>query len=611
MDKIEKKSILVLEDNAKLRKELVQLFERRSFVVYAAENTVKADEVLSNVADVDVLILDMELIGDPKTGAQYGLELRSQNRFPSPPECMIYSANTSSSYYQQAISLGVAAYLDKGELSSGKLISHVRILCLRRALTQDHSLQLKRARTIAATSGSTYEAMARLCEDIMVPELVKCIANPFCLLFTAPEGNHLYASTGSILLDGEEVTRHPVNTVWSLAPEEKELFSPDLRAQQFKEASFVSLYQSEFYSLSLGFINVDYTDENPFPDEAGVLAEICSIYLQPSIVSQFLYLVDHSRAISEGIMLGAARLCTQVGQQMTSAFRELQLQQGGTSSLPKPLRKLWRLGHELAPIGITLDRLSSQKPGSRLGFQSGDPIDAHDLVDHVWQELIERKEADVKKILKQDLVSFPIRKSSQLWACIHRIVGWMLKRALEEKADTKRQILTSYKQTETFFLLGFEDRSERLPSALRDTLLQPLLTIGEEGNGDNEAPLFETSGEVPSFLGILAKQSLIDGKKADYRLSLLPESKTGTVKVTFEGEDKHMQLGPFPVPSETLSLGNRLGLYEARAIAQANGGSLCDCTEQIKGTEDGHKLVITIPKSPSQNGGSRCKKIIE
>src|ERR1043165_5741503 len=111
---MQKKTVVIVEDNESQRLALHTALERRGFRVKSAATVAEARKVIEELGEeIDVMVLDMRL-EDPAepdtTGADIGIAL--QDEHPTwLPEFLIHSAYALVNYYKLALRLGAAAYL--------------------------------------------------------------------------------------------------------------------------------------------------------------------------------------------------------------------------------------------------------------------------------------------------------------------------------------------------------------------------------------------------------------------------------------------------------------------------------------------------------------------
>jgi DNA-binding NarL/FixJ family response regulator len=117
--------ILVVEDHVLVREGLVATLHRLdgNIEVFQAGDAESAMHVLADVADLDLILIDLMLPG--MNGFSFLGVLRK--RFPSVP-VMVVSALDDATAVQRAMRLGAAAFVPKS-FSGDELLSAVRLVC--------------------------------------------------------------------------------------------------------------------------------------------------------------------------------------------------------------------------------------------------------------------------------------------------------------------------------------------------------------------------------------------------------------------------------------------------------------------------------------------------
>lgn len=191
--------ILYIEDNEAQRKSLKISLERRNFIVEVAGDVETARKLIEKLREqIDVMVLDMRL-EDPNwpgvTGADVAIEYFDPQT-PHPPEFIICSAYSEVDYYKLALKLGVAAYLQKSEITQADLIRHVRSLVIRRLLSVKGPKAADRIRRIVESSRNRSEAIVKFCKDELEPSFCERLGAPFIFLFSGSD--HTYRCAGDV-----------------------------------------------------------------------------------------------------------------------------------------------------------------------------------------------------------------------------------------------------------------------------------------------------------------------------------------------------------------------------------------------------------------------------
>src|ERR1043165_5857904 len=151
--KMNKKSILIVEDDSAQRLPLVGTLLDRGFEVADAANGQEALEKARALGDrLDVVLLDMDLNDPNMNGGQVGLKILAMHP-DYPPEFLVASGKGDKVYYRLAIELDVAAYLEK-PISLEEYARHIRALALRRGLNLARPQATQKIKEIATQSRS-------------------------------------------------------------------------------------------------------------------------------------------------------------------------------------------------------------------------------------------------------------------------------------------------------------------------------------------------------------------------------------------------------------------------------------------------------------------------
>lgn len=117
--------ILVVEDHALVREGLVATLQRLdgNIEIFQARDAESAMQILTDVADLDLILIDLMLPG--MNGFSFLGVLRK--RFPCLP-VMVVSALDDATAVQRAMRMGAAAFVPKS-FSGDELLSAVRLVC--------------------------------------------------------------------------------------------------------------------------------------------------------------------------------------------------------------------------------------------------------------------------------------------------------------------------------------------------------------------------------------------------------------------------------------------------------------------------------------------------
>jgi hypothetical protein len=516
------------------------MFTDCGFQTFGATSTAEAHRLIIAQRDgFDVLILDMDL-GEDKTGAEFGIEIREQLQ-ESSPEFLIQSRFRSEYYYALALRLGAAVYLDRNEPNEPtKLIQYTRALAIRHGLRPTRPGLVKQLRRISSESRDKSEANTRLCRDLLVPELRRSVGCGFLLLLSDEEGTRAFWSLRdepdrdnlyNVLQNGvfgDLKDRDPKLEMKSSLP----LGIVNARLNYIhtrqKEVPFIRLAEVEGVRLSLGL----FDEANPstrLPENSLELAQILGRYVRPAVIN---HIFEISQAFSDlesqkrGIAEASGTFCFYVGHELLNLVGNAEQVQpnDGSANAFLPLRAL---AEELKESGELLNMLTAPAD-SEVPADGGDLFDAGELIQAAWDDLIGRGQIGASERLEIKGERAAVRRPDFFQAACHRILLWLSRRTVEYPPDIEPAVHVYIDHTPSVSI-RFEDGSLRLPKQFRKRLFAPY-----------SAPYLE---------------AVTDRK------------------------DK----------------GRRFGLFIARALVEAQGGTFEDRSDDLAVADLGHRLVVNLP----------------
>lgn len=302
---MERPAVVVLEHHELIRLALRLDLEVRGFTVHAAGTVHEArDLIQQHGKDLEVAVLCMSLEDRDAvgvTGVDMGMEILRQTSLA--PEFLIYSALNSVDYYQRALRLGAAAYLDKSKSTSLDVVRYTRALALRRSLGLKSPALLEKVRHIAGSSLSPAQAASRFCAEVLRNELQRALRVPWVLLLTETRsGGVLYADgLRDSPVKNSEFWRDLQRLIFLTTHGEPLVLLPErLRSLGWadadgelawlRNAAFLQLATTEEVQLSLGILQEDIS-ENPLAEEAEKLAGILAQMLRSASLEPLFNLV--------------------------------------------------------------------------------------------------------------------------------------------------------------------------------------------------------------------------------------------------------------------------------------------------------------------------------
>jgi DNA-binding response OmpR family regulator len=533
-------TLLILEDSQKSQHILQTMFADCGFKTVGARSTAEAHSIIARPDEFDVLILDMDL-NEEKTGAQFGIEVRDRLQ-ESSPEFLIQSKFQSIDYYDLALKLGAAVYLDRNEPNEPtKLVQYTRALALRHGLRPTRPGMVKELRRISSESRDKDEANTRLCRDLLVPQLSRTVGCGFVLLLSDDDGTRAFWNATDepqqdeiygVLQDGifgnlkdrdpqllDTAANSPLGTLNAR--------QNYIRSDQ-PRVPFLRLAEVEGVRLSLGLFD-ETVPSSRLPENSLELAQILGRYMRPAVIN---HLVEISQAFSDlesqkrGIAEASSNFCFYVGREILNLVGNVQQESsnGDSSNALLPLRAL---AEELKESGELLNALATPAD-SGMPADDGELFDTHALIRAAWDDLSARGQIDSSFQFEISGDGAAVRRPDLFQAACYRILLWLTRRAVEYPPGTAPGIVVYIDRTPSVSI-RFEDGSVRLERPFRKRLFEPYA-----------APYLE------------------------------------------------------PVTSSK-DKGRRLGLFLARAIVEAQKGTLEDQSDELPGEEIGHRLVVNLP----------------
>jgi DNA-binding NarL/FixJ family response regulator len=491
---MEKKTIIVLEDQGDERDNLHGALTDRNFHVVSAANIDEAREAVRNLGGrLDVLLLDMLIEGSVTTGAEFGLEVKEQLK-EWPPEFLIHSAYDVSRYYQLALQLGAATYLRKTSTSLADIVRHTRVLALRRSLSPWQPQMPGLIERIAERSRSSSEAITQFCREVLCPELEATLGTPFVLLVgqhgaTLRLGNDLSLPEVSRAYEWLQRLAHlqsptdPLVVKSSYVPDDRpEYEGPSAREvfSRLEGAAFIPLGSTGDIRLSLGVLQEER--DRPFVENAVALTKVIGAFLQPALV---MHLLSLTRKLTEfytrqrAVLEATSNLCLYVGQEQVNAFRNAVVSRELQGGMPRDLERLLVFGENLRKAGELLTWIGRREEEREENTSPNaiKPASMAKVVREAWNDLLEELP------LPPDLLALTgdcwvVGKRDDLQIAVARLLHWLTWRMAETPTGVSPTLsvvcrrLPERKESHVVF----EDHSRRLPSNLRERIFSPFET---------------------------------------------------------------------------------------------------------------------------------------
>ena len=480
-----KKTVLIVEDEEAQRLSLKKALEFRGFHVEAARTVEEARTLGRRLGDkIDVMVLDMNL-GDPAnpniTGAHIGKEIVSRLKWP--PESLILSAiDQRADYYKYALDLGVADYLPKS-VSQLKVIRHIRALAIKGALSSRPE-NINKIADIAETSRNPADAVAAFSRQLLVPELEACLGAPFVVLVTAGGVTQKCGGVASLA----EGARPAYGLIQSYAhgnanlskpfvfdasmvinPEEssKEIY------RQLNRAAFIPLSINRDLLLSIGILDVDQATQ--LTEDAVELAEVLMGYLRPAVIESTLTLLSRlteSSAERKTVLRETSKFCLFVGQEQLAILADA-LESKEVNSDSVFFRKLKTLATDLRATGEML--LPLAREDKKEETQAARPsVLVADMVNIAWRDVKSQfPNTDINFQIHVDELCQVEAAPDDFVLAVSRLLQWSIQRKLNTPTGELPMISVNLEKKSGRADIIFEDKSRRLGKTLRKHLFDP------------------------------------------------------------------------------------------------------------------------------------------
>jgi ActR/RegA family two-component response regulator len=473
------KKVLIIEDEEQQRLSLHESLRVRGFEVYSAGRVAEARRLAEeHWKELDVAVLDMRL-EDPDepntTGADIGIEFRNAKGGFS-PESLIYSAYAEIDYYRLALKLGVAAYLSKTEDDLLDVVQHVRVLALRRALDGENPKTADKVARIAAQSQSPSEAIVKFCQHVLKPEFESCLGAPFVVLFTEGSNTQNCADNAGLTqrsspfyhtLQALAHGKGNLSDPFVLEVSELEAPTDDETARLYERlnmTAFLPLSISQAFSLSIGILQENESDQTPVPEDARALCKVLAQYLRPTVLENMLSIWSQWTELRT-TRSSMAKACLFVGQELEDM---LPTKDDGEMSVSRDsLRRLWDLAADLNDTGQLLAHLESKRWNDK-----SEPMSLREVAKVAWGWITQgEKNPDAEFSVEGDCIVVADR--SDLDIAVSRLLHWFAQRRECTPFGEERLVSVVCSEDQNGAIVIFEDRSQRLNKRLRADMFAP------------------------------------------------------------------------------------------------------------------------------------------
>jgi CheY-like chemotaxis protein len=514
------KKIFVLEDNKESLDTYVDFLTKRGFHVKGAQNLEEVERIFQSDASFDLLLLDMLLRNDPRArelnivGSDVGLRfIGKQSAWP--PQVVIMTVYERIDYWRKANEIRDVVFLEKSLIDPDKIITHLRVLLLRRGVSLSNPLCKKAIREVLNDSRSSFQMVANFLLLWIVPELDACLGASFILSLENTESAS-EAIQDSVAASGlneedelkEELAKLVVSasryaqmkepameplqldqrffaqealpldkpeSLIFLSSQSAKLFDAEKAAsigdtlkEFLADAAFLSLQVTPDIRLSLLILKdkkITTQSEDPLS-----LAQLLKKYSLDSLRMTLTYLLEQwntEQEIKQVQLQELARFCQYVGnetQLITFGFK----QEGVVSEKSVYFNWLALLADELNEAGDFLSRLGQESapPSERLILQ--------EVIQEAWDSLgsLSRKPGSVL-LFHGDCRAKVVAAKKEMLFLFSRLLHWLIS-FYEEEIDMPARLAVRCRLEGLQVEISLESDSIRMHKILRDTMFVPM-----------------------------------------------------------------------------------------------------------------------------------------
>ncbi|HEU4712091.1 MAG TPA: response regulator [Pyrinomonadaceae bacterium] len=538
------KKVLIVEDRVRQRTALKDALEKWNYEVFEAGTSSQARAQADlHWDELDVVVLDNDL-GDPDVhGPDIAIEYREKNK-SFPPEAIIYSKFNNVKYYRKALRLGAAAYLEKGDLT--RVVNHVKVLALCRALNPANPTLVSRLARISAHSRTESEAILAFCSTVLTRELESCLRVPFLVLFMQDGETQNCATTPGFpthspvyqeLQDLAHANLSGPSTLDKnkLSPA-KDQATKDLY-QKLNQAVLLPLSKSDKLKLSICILNEEKGRESHEHSEEEALCEVLSQYFRPTVFANIVNIWSQWTEL-HATRTSTAKLCLAVGQEISSGLED-----------PEQLQDL---ANDLSDTGQYLTQLGNRNASDKL-----ENLSINAIVTAAWEDVTRAADTSDMKPPQVTHDCSVVAQKSDLEQIFSRLLQWFIYRTKSMPLDVEPVIKIDCETGESVATITFEDNSHRLPRRLREDLFAP-------------------------FTQAIST----------------PFPKIDEARPQTHGTKKKVRKGERSTENNHLNTGRYLPLYLAKMLVEGRyHGILEDHSDEIKDHSYGHRILMQFPLS--------------
>jgi ActR/RegA family two-component response regulator/signal transduction histidine kinase len=479
------KTVIIVDDDDEQRKFYENALGRRGFRAEGAATVAGAYRLIEKLGEeIDVMVLDMKLL-DPDapttTGADIAISIREQHPDWT-PEYLIKTAHLFNvEYYRLAIRLGVTAYLGVEEVNEADVLRHIRALALKRSLRVEHPKVVAALSSISNATNNLAEAVGRFCREILGEELSACLGTPYVLLLSDERGTQTVATNTDLPMGYKGIYAALQNLAHGVTKISSEFVISKQDLVGFPEpvddleekinsrlpgAALLPLANAMNFRLALVLFAAQPGDSK-YPEETGPLATVLAQQLRPSIIEHFLRILVQMESQKRAMLKSTSQFCLYIGQEQQRILEE--------GIAVKELKQGCVLDRALATMADDLRRT-----GTILNAAVRDWQEAPTTLD--MKEMVEEELANLTATIQHEEINLRVEGSCRVSAgddlaiAVKRLLQWLFQRRSETPLGMKPEINVRCIESQEDSLIIFQDRSRRLPKALREHLFEPFCT---------------------------------------------------------------------------------------------------------------------------------------
>jgi CheY-like chemotaxis protein len=544
--------VLILEDDDFIRQQIARSLEDCGFVVIQAANPKEARTKLQRIDDFDLAILDIDLQAE-MTGIEFGYEIRAMKKLRhNPVEIIIYSGNSDSSYYDDAISLGAARYLDKSKITDPEdLVPHIVSLILRRSLRQVliEKEDLLLPKSIEADEPELFD---HICQNILDPLLKSILPNDYSLIWKTP----IDASV-------KPAQKFDFNTILNILNELQIHNMPNAyNLPSGSDYVWLELYEEKGFQIALGIGDPLPQQESDCPKEE--LGKSIAHYFKSELVAQLVNQIRQMRAFRESHRQAFASIFMDMGLALEQCMKDTE------KDAQAVLADIWELARHYQSTARVIDHLEEKNHKGIIYKEVN--------VGKLMKNVSSRVGETIQFATTLETETFKVSNETILENVVTRMISWMVRRT----PNTHVQVTAG--ENALSYVLQITDSSEPSTKMHRTMMYDPRV--------DSKVPPGDYLSRVQWYDFIQEQICQLSGQGQKLELTLeRGNMRSETLcKVKISGVLK----ANINIREDDPGLGGRMLLFELKRLLLSAGGFFKDNTDKNK--ERGHAFVVFFSK---------------